>query len=203
MAQEASMKDVGMYLMGTLQLMFEMADDAMSKYSVSYDDVKFEDRLEDVGGLSFVERSRGEDGHINKDILERNVGMVITCGAYMKDRVIAELDRNRVSRVQTEECINRNGHLTNLCHFVIDARDKELAREIVEKLNTRESIMRTDAKAFAIRCNEQNISISSVDMEQENWTTWKSAGTCGCRIAVFRWKTTTAGCILKPPMQTR
>ena len=26
MAQEASMKDVGMYLMGTLQLMFEMAD---------------------------------------------------------------------------------------------------------------------------------------------------------------------------------
>ena len=167
MAQEASMKDVGMYLMGTLQLMFEMADDAMSKYSVSYDDVKFEDRLEDVGGLSFVERSRGEDGHINKDILERNVGMVITCGAYMKDRVIAELDRNRVSRVQTEECINRNGHLTNLCHFVIDARDKELAREIVEKLNTRESIMRTDAKAFAIRCNEQNISISSVDMEQE------------------------------------
>ena len=44
---------------------------------------------------------------------------------------------------------------------------KELAREIVEKLNTRESIMRTDAKAFAIRCNEQNISISSVDMEQE------------------------------------
>ena len=124
MAQEASMKDVGMYLMGTLQLMFEMADDAMSKYSVSYDDVKFEDRLEDVGGLSFVERSRGEDGHINKDILERNVGMVITCGAYMKDRVIAELDRNRVSRVQTEECINRNGHLTNLCHFVIDARDK-------------------------------------------------------------------------------
>ena len=83
MAQEASMKDVGMYLMGTLQLMFEMADDAMSKYSVSYDDVKFEDRLEDVGGLSFVERSRGEDGHINKDILERNVGMVITCGAYM------------------------------------------------------------------------------------------------------------------------
>ena len=61
MAQEASMKDVGMYLMGTLQLMFEMADDAMSKYSVSYDDVKFEDRLEDVGGLSFVERSRGTD----------------------------------------------------------------------------------------------------------------------------------------------
>ena len=41
MAQEASMKDVDMYLMGTLQLMFEMADDAKSKYSVSYEEVKF------------------------------------------------------------------------------------------------------------------------------------------------------------------
>lgn len=167
MEKEASMRDIGMYLMGTLKTIFEMADNAMEKFSVSYDDIKFEDRLSDVNGLSFVERSRDSNGHIDMNLLQQNTGLVIRCGAYMKDRVIDALDRGKVNRVQTEEVISKNGTLRNICYFIIDARDKEKARDIVKQLNSRESILRTNAKDFAQRCAEQNLSISSVLVERE------------------------------------
>lgn len=167
MPRETSMREVGMYLMGTLKTIFEMADQALGKYSISYDDIKYEDRLKDIGGLSFIERSRDRDGKIDMGLLEKNVGLVVSCGAYMKDRVVDAMNREKIARAQTEEVIIRDGKLIHICHFIVDARDRDRAREIVNRINNRESILRSNAKEFAERCAAQDLSISSIVVEKE------------------------------------
>lgn len=167
MAGQAEMKDLGIYMMDTLRIIFEMADRSFEKFSVSYADVKFEDQLRDVDGKSFIERSRDSDGRINMSLLEQNTGQVISCGSFMKDRLIRELDREKISRAQVWDVITVNGKPIERCNFIIDVRDREKAKKLVEELNRTSSILCKSAKEFAENRDGKEVVLSSVVVESD------------------------------------
>lgn len=164
----AEINHISAYMAGTLKVLLDAANSILDRESINYSNIIYEDRLEQVGGADFVERSKDTLGRVDETALLKNCGLVAYCGAFMKDRLINEFRNAKINRVQYEDTVKRSdGKLVNLCYFVVDRLDKERAQEIITRLNSLESIRQADAKEFAAECQSKNIPMSCMSIEEE------------------------------------
>lgn len=164
----AEINHISAYMAGTLKVLLDAANSVLDRESVNYSNIIYEDRLQQVGGVDFVERSKDTLGRVDESALLKNCGLVAYCSSFMKDRLINEFRNAKINRVQYEDTVKRSdGRLVNLCYFVVDRLDKERAQEIITRLNSLESIRQTDAKEFAAECQSKNIPMARMAVEEE------------------------------------
>ena len=164
----AEMNHVSTYMAGTLKVLLDIVNNAIDRESINYSNISYDDQLERVGGSDFVERSKDASGRVDEQALIRNCGLIAYCGAFMKDKLITEFRNAKINRVQYEDTIKRSdGKLMNVCYFAVERIDKEKAQNIIDRLNSLETIRQTDAKEFAADCQSRNIPIACLSVEEE------------------------------------
>ena len=60
----AEINHISAYIAGTLKVLMDAANSILDRESINYSNIIYEDRLEQVGGADFVERSKdaGQSG---------------------------------------------------------------------------------------------------------------------------------------------
>lgn len=164
----AEMNHVSTYMAGTLKVLLDIVNNVIDRESINYSNISYDDQLERVGGSDFVERSKDASGRVDEQSLIRNCGLIAYCGAFMKDKLITEFRNAKINRVQYEDTVKRSdGKLMNVCYFAVDRIDKEKTQNIIDRLNSLETIRQTDAKEFAADCQSKNIPIACLSVEEE------------------------------------
>lgn len=164
----AEMNHISTYMAGTLKVLLDAANNILDHESINYSNIIYDDQLNQVGGVDFVERSKDTLGRVDEQALLRNCGLVAYCGAFMKDKLITEFRNAKINRVQYEDTVKRSdGKLVNVCYFVVDRLDKERAQGIIERLNSLETLRQADAKEFAAECQSKNIPMACMTVEEE------------------------------------
>jgi len=149
-------KKLSMYLAGTLRIIFEGITDVVKYSGSNYTLVSYD-------GRDFVRDSVSQDGKLDERLLCKNIGKIVDCDAFMKDRLISEFEQNHVTfaAVEVVEKMN-NGRNANRCYFVIDQHDKDKTDVILSNLNKTVTNKEMTPEAFLAFCKNKGISISGV-----------------------------------------
>lgn len=149
-------KKLSMYLAGTLKVIFDGLNSALSHGGTNYTLVSYE-------GHDFIRESMGANGKIDETLLSRNIGKTVDCSPFMKDKLITEFERQRVTfaAIETVES-TKNGGVTNWCYFATHKDDREKVEHITSDLNVMKGDQQMEPQAFLAYTTEKNIPISGI-----------------------------------------
>lgn len=149
-------RKLSMYLAGTLKVIFDGLNSALNHAGSNYTLVSYD-------GKDFIRESMGPDGKVDANLLSRNIGKTVDCSALMKDRLVSELERNKVTfaAIETVEP-TKNGGMANWCYFATHKNDREKVEEILTELNMAKESKQMEPDAFLNYCATKNVPISGV-----------------------------------------
>lgn len=149
-------RKLSMYLAGTLKVIFDGLNNAISYGGTNYTLVSYD-------GHDFIRESMGGNGKIDEALLSRNIGKTVDCSPFMKDKLIAEFERHRVTfaAIETIEP-TKDGGVTNWCYFATHKDDREKVEHITMDLNLMKGEQQMEPSAFLTYTTEKNIPISGI-----------------------------------------
>lgn len=149
-------RKLSMYLAGTLKVIFDGLNSAINHNGTNYTLVSYD-------GHDFIRESMGTDGKIDEALLSRNIGKTVDCSPFMKDKLIAEFERQRVTfaAIETVEP-TKSGGVTNWCYFATHKSDRDKVDHIITDLNMMKGEQQMEPSAFLAYATEKNIPISGI-----------------------------------------
>lgn len=149
-------KRLSMYLGDTLKTIFDGLNQAVNHSGTNFTLVSYDDR-------DFIQDSVGDNGELDANLLCRNIGKIVDCDTFMKDKLIAEFERARVTYAAVGVLEpKQNGDLTERCYFVTDRHDKNRVEAIVRQLNKYEKDLQENPKEFLASCWEQGTPVCGI-----------------------------------------
>lgn len=147
---------LSMYLAGTLKVIFDGLNSTLSHGGTNYTLVSYD-------GHDFIRESIGADGKIDESLLSRNIGKTVDCSPFMRDKLISEFERARVTfaAVETVEP-TRDGGVANWCYFATHKSDRDKVDHIITDLNMMKGEQQMEPSAFLSYTTEKNIPIRGV-----------------------------------------
>lgn len=149
-------RKLSMYLAGTLKVIFDGINSALNHSGTNYTLVSYD-------GHDFIRESMGADRKIDESLLSRNIGKTVDCSPFMKDKLIAEFERQRVTfaAIETVEP-TKSGGITNWCYFATHKSDRDKVDQIISDLNMMKGEHQMEPSAFLAYATEKNIPISGI-----------------------------------------
>lgn len=149
-------KKLSMYLAGTLKVIFDGLNSALSHGGTNYTLVSYD-------GHDFIRESMGDDGKINESLLSRNIGKTVDCSPFMRDKLIAEFERQKVTfaAIETVEP-TKDGGVANWCYFATHKSDRDKVDHIIMDLNMMKGEQQMEPSAFLAYTAEKNINIRGI-----------------------------------------
>lgn len=149
-------RKLSMYLAGTLKVIFDGLNSALNHGGTNYTLVSYD-------GKDFIRESMGKDGKIDETLLSRNIGKTVDCSPFMKDKLITEFERQRVTfaAIETVEPTKDDG-VTNWCYFATHKDDREKVDRITADLNMMKGEQQMEPSAFLAYTVEKNIPVSGI-----------------------------------------
>lgn len=149
-------RKLSMYLAGTLKVIFDGLNHALSHGGTNYTLVSYD-------GHDFIRESMGANGKIDETLLSRNIGRTVDCSPFMKDKLIEELERQRVTFAAIEAIEPaKDGSVTNRCYFATHKDDREKVEHITIDLNLMKGEQQMEPSAFLAYMKEKNIPINGI-----------------------------------------
>lgn len=149
-------RKLSMYLAGTLKVIFDGLNSAISHGGTNYTLVSYD-------GHDFIRESMGANGKIDEALLSRNIGKTVDCSPFMKDKLITGFEQKRVTfaAIETVEP-TKDGGVTNWCYFATHKDDREKVEQITSDLNMMKGEQQMEPSAFLAYTTEKNIPISGI-----------------------------------------
>lgn len=169
----ADMHKLSMYLSDTWKLIFQGIDQSISHAGTNFTLVSYD-------GKDFLRDSIGNDGRIDSDRLCLNIGKIVECEPIMKERLISEFEKARVTFAAVEAVEQEDGKESDKCYFAIDHRDRDRAVTILEDLNRSGGEMQMKPADFLAFCEKKNLDISGISrVEPEIYETMQNGSGLG------------------------
>lgn len=155
-SKDTSMREVSMYMASTWKAIFDSINNSIGKDGTYFTFVSYD-------GKNFINESLGPDNRVDIRALSMNIGTIIECEPYMKDLLINEMNREKVSYagLQMNKEIG-DGKVRPRCYFAIDKRDMEKALSAMDRLNKIHEPTRVEPTRLLEMCNEKGCELSTI-----------------------------------------
>lgn len=173
------MHKLSMYLSDTWKMIFQGIDQSISHAGTNFTLVSYD-------GKDFLRDSVGEDGKIDSGRLCLNIGKIIECEPIMKERLLSELEKSRVTFAAVEAVEQEGDKAFNKCYFAIDHRDRHRAASILEDLN-RSGTEQMKPADFLALCEKKNLGIRGISqVEPEIFETMQMGDRLGFTFCAMK-----------------